>query len=634
VPHTLELGAVYGTPVFTLQCFESAVKNVYGASFSGRDKLWRFPAFFPVHSVVLADLSKVVPGLQYAPEVVEHVKKLAQPPALPDDFSFLTEPYQHQRDGVLHLKQHPRAALFYSPGLGKCKITVDLQRLTQDRMLILCPLVMLGTWAEEFKKHGNVDDVIIIDGSKKQKLERIAQAQTRAPVATVLTYNVATLYTDDIIKIDYTAMIVDESHMLKTPFSKRTVAATTLAARAARRVLLSGTPSLGSPFDLYAQLRFLGTYFCPENWWAFRKMFGVFPDHEKDEAVPKMLLGFKNLDTMNKRVSLVCLKKTKEECLDLPDQVILDEHFVVTNATKRAYNTLILDACLGAGLSIREQQLNGELSIDTGTTLSPHVIADETIAKLNKLDQLASSFVYMGTKNPGLCNGCVHVQHCSDHNVAPYTTACRVVTKEPESVVELYKDNARIERCIGLLESILEDPDNKVIIWAKYMPELDILENTVKELSIGYVRVQGGFTREQLTAAMQKFNTDKTCRVYIGQVATGVGVTLNAANYMIYYNLPWSLDHYLQSLDRNYRIGQTKKVTVYRLIGRHTLDVSKAAALDQKVDFSQLVTAKTMCATCSDYHGRCTKYKIKLYDDECKYDRTMMRKTATVELIP
>lgn len=632
--YTLKLGTVYDTPVFTLQCFESAVKNVYGASFSGKDKLWRFPAFFPVHQLVLSDLPKMVPGLQYAPEVVEHVQKLAAPVTLPDDFSFLTPPYQHQRDGVLHLLQRPRAALFYSPGLGKCKITVDLQRITQDRMLILCPLVMLGTWAEEFKKHGNIDDVLIIDGTKKQKQSRLEQAQARAPVATILTYNVATLYTDDILKIAYSAIIADESHMLKTPYSKRTQASTSLALRASRRVLLSGTPSLGSPFDLYAQLRFLGTYFCPENWWHFRKHFGVFHPSEEGEAVPKMLLGFKNMDTMNTRVGLVSLKKTKEECLDLPDQLILDEYFVVTNPTKRAYNTLILDHCLGAGVSVQEKILAGELTVKDGPVIDPHVIATELIVKLNKLDQLASSFVYQATKNPLLCVGCPSAAKCSADDVLPYTPACTVSQREPASVVMTYADNSRLERCVGLLEAILADPANKVIIWAKFMPELDALEAAIKELGSQYVRVQGGFTREQLTHAMTTFNNVPDCRVYLGQVATGVGVTLNAANYTIYYNLPWSLDQYLQSLDRNYRIGQTKKVTVYRLLGRNTLDVSKAAALDQKIDFSQLVTSKSVCATCTDYHKRCSKYKIKLYDAECKYDREMMRQTATVELIP
>jgi hypothetical protein len=130
------------------------------------------------------------------------------------------------------------------------------------------------------------------------------------------------------------------------------------------------------------------------------------------------------------------------------------------------------------------------------------------------------------------------------------------------------------------------------------------------------------------------FNSDQRVRVYLGQVATGIGITLNASNYTLYYSLSWSLEHYLQSLDRNYRIGQTKPVTVYRLLGKHTLDESKAKALDQKIDFASLVTSASVCATCDDYYSRCHTRNIRLYDLECKFDREMMRETATIRRIP
>jgi hypothetical protein len=93
------------------------------------------------------------------------------------------------------------------------------------------------------------------------------------------------------------------------------------------------------------------------------------------------------------------------------------------------------------------------------------------------------------------------------------------------------------------------------------------------------------------------------------------------------------LDHYLQSLDRNYRIGQDRKVIVYRLIARNTLDEAKVVALKQKLDFSNLVTMRSMCMLCPEIN-RCLKYKIELYDDDCIYDRAMLRDTAQVRLIP
>lgn len=631
----LNLDDLYGTPIFTLKLRNNELKKVYGASYSGKNGLWRFPAFYPVHQFVISDLQKIVKDLTLSPVVQAYLTDVETAPAIPKDFSFITNPYKHQEEGVEHLYRNIRAGLFYSPGLGKCKITVDLHRMTDDHLLILCPKVMLGTWAEEFVKHGNIEDVIVIDGStKKKKLKQIAQAAEQNPVATVVTYGVATLYTDEIFKIPYNCIVADESHQMKSAFAKRTKAAAKLATRAYRRVLLTGTPSLGSPFDMYGQLRFLGKYFCPEDWWRFRKMFGVYPAWEANENVPKMLIGFKNLDLMNERVNLVCLRKTKEECLDLPDQTVIDMKFPLHHAQKKAYNNLILERCDAAGSNVKEAIEEEELNYTSGPELPPYVYTPEVITLLNKLDQINSGFLYQTTVNPRLCDGCPNLRQCSVDEVKPYSTRCTVAPKAAPQVSKALSKNARLEECQGVIDAILEDEGNKVIIWANYKKELDQIEEMLENLKVGYVRVQGGLSRQKLTERMDKFNKEEKCRVYLGQVSTGIGVTLNAANYTVYYNLPWSLEHYQQSLDRNYRIGQTRKVTVYRLVARHTLDEAKAAALDQKMDFSSLVTKSALCATCHEYPKRCSRYNIKLYDTECIYDRKMMREKAEVKLIP
>lgn len=629
----LELSDVFGTPVFSLRTTDAAVKKVYAGAYFGADQTWRFPAFFPFFKMVLKSLREVFPNLQLSQQATAHVTTLEQPIVLPDTFTFVTPPYQHQKDGVIHLLRCPRAGLFYAPGLGKCKITVDLQRYTGDRLLILCPRVMLTTWAEEFQKHGNVSDVVVLEGTKEEKLAKIAQAQAHTPVATVVTYATAALYADEILAIKYNCIVADESHQLKTHDSKRTQSATHLAQRAYRRILLSGTPSLGSPYDLYPQLKFLAKYLTPENYWEFRKKFGLFYEYEAEEAMPRNLLGYKNFDLLNKRVQLIGLRKTKEECLDLPLQQIIDVPFTVEEAQKRIYNQLVNDKHLGAGAVVRQQILEGKLTVNTGTELEPYVIADEAITLLNKVDQVSSGFVNLTRKNPGICNDCPSVANCSVNRIKPYTKACTVIQKDLPVHVMRTTENARVEACHDLLETILQDPGNKVIVWANFITELNDIEKVVKGLGIDFVRLQGGCTRSALQEKMASFNENPTCRVFLGQVAVGIGITLNAANYTVYYNLPWSLEHYLQSMDRNYRIGQTRPVTVYRLIGRGTLDESKAKALDQKIDFAQLVTSSAVCATCDDYYTRCHKYNIKLYDELCKFDREMKREVATIRAL-
>ena len=56
--------------------------------------------------------------------------------------------------------------------------------------------------------------------------------------------------------------------------------------------------------------------------------------------------------------------------------------------------------------------------------------------------------------------------------------------------------------------------------------------------------------------------------------AGGLGVTLTAADTVIFYDSDWNPTMDAQATDRAHRIGQTKEVTVYRLITQHTIEES------------------------------------------------------------
>jgi SNF2 family DNA or RNA helicase len=153
---------------------------------------------------------------------------------------------------------------------------------------------------------------------------------------------------------------------------------------------------------------------------------------------------------------------------------------------------------------------------------------------------------------------------------------------------------AAIEALSDLLDSILAEPTSKILIWARYSykgTELDAIQALVEAKGVGFVRVDGR-TGSKIQDLVDRFNTDHAIRVYIAQIATGVGITLNAASYMIYFSIDYSLGTYLQSLDRNYRIGQKSAVTVYRLIGSGTVDGAILQLLDCKVEVDRILTTR------------------------------------------
>lgn len=608
----------------------AGVQSVFGATFIKSSNRWVFPAFRPVHRRVCSDLEAVCArekrSFALHPSARAHMLAMDTYEPLPEDFKFITTPYQHQLQGLLWLYNHPRAGLFFDPGLGKCKITVDLYRTDEVPTLILCPSVVLRTWAREFVTHGNIHDVMVLEGTAKRKKDMLEEAIRRPPAALVCTYESAMALIQRLPDLAYGRIVLDESHRAKEPTSKRTKSTDMLAQRRPKRVILSGTPTLGSPFSVYPQLRILGSYFMPEPWGKFKDTYAVRAAHNEHQVV-----GFRKMEDLNKRVNMLCMRRKQEECLDLPERQIIDVPFELSREQKNAYNEVVEFSGDPKGRAEAFAADRNLLTVNDGALRPvPYVYGRETVVKLGKLEQIVGGFVNESRANLGICNGCPRLETCIEDGIRAYTPACAVVKKSPVSP-RLLADNARAEACRDLLEDILANPENKVIIWTRYLPELDIVKELARSLGVDFVSVQGGMATDAFEKAMHTFNTVPSCRLYIGQVASGIGVTLNAANYMIYYSLPWSHEHYNQSRARNYRIGQTKRVVIYRLLANGSTDLFKADALDQKIEIEDMLTNADYAPACPihSYGARPNGAS----EQGCRCDGSIDKIVAAIQLI-
>jgi len=418
-------------------------------------------------------------------------------------------------------------------------------------------------------------------------------------------YDIVTLSYDLLIpdwdlimkNLDYDVIVADESHYLRSARSKRTKLAWKLSALARRRYLMSGTPALGDPMHLYGQLKFLAP-FMTGSWWDFSRRYVVW----KETATHSMPVAYKNLHVLNMEVSEVASRRKTEECLDLPDLRFIDVPVDLDSETKRLYNETVKNYC--ARFIERD--------------IRPSNAAD----RLNKLLQILSGFIIDSGRAEDLCHGCPHVMRCVVREVEPYTEDCKVEQVDPPRRTLRLDEHPRLDALNGLLEEILSSDDNKVIVWCTYREELNMVTELLEQEGIGYVRVDG--RTKDFVACQDKFNTDPDCRVYLAQVATGIGVTLNAANYTIYYGVTYSLDHFEQSLKRNHRSGQTRPVTVYLLKTLGSVHEFVFRALQRKQDISATLTDAIRCATC-ERHEECAAQGVQPFDKDCVYDDTARR---------
>lgn len=590
-----------GMPVFTIAERGSDMGRPFGATWDGVRGFWMYPAFFPVADKVLADFhvlerAHTVAFSEATKARIALLQATAQAYAerqLPEGFTYITPPYEHQVFGLCHAFYMPRSALFFDPGLGKSKIAIDYLRLLRhlgDKMMavILGPLFTVRNWGKEIDKHsGGALRWGAVLGTVKQKMKVIDEAAEGKYDALLMTYDTTRNYVDKIVtKVPYGLVVADESQLIKDWRSARSKAAYMVAQKAGRRLLMTGTPTLGSPMDLYGQFKFLGDYFMPENWMQYRQRYFEVAPHNKH-----LVLGYKNLDILNARTTFISVRRTKAECLDLPPQVVVDVDVTLSREQTAVYNQLIAE--MGLSKEVLADYLSRAADGDASATAYlalPHVAT-----LLIKLLQVSAGFLITPTADLALCDHptseepCPRMFECVASSIKPYTPRCVVVQERPPDDVRLFDENAKLDALTELLDSILGNPEDKVIIWCYFIAEMDLVSAMLEKKGIGYVRVDGR-AGAGVQSLVDRFNEDPSIRVYLGQVSTGVGITLNAANYTIYASLTFSLGSYHQSMDRNYRIGQERKVTVYRLLGVGTIEPFMIRLLKNKVDVDTALT--------------------------------------------
>ena len=130
--------------------------------------------------------------------------------------------------------------------------------------------------------------------------------------------------------------------------------------------------------------------------------------------------------------------------------------------------------------------------------------------------------------------------------------------------------SGKFEYLKGMLEQIIEEK-HRVLLFSQFVDMLDIIKGWLKRTGIEYEYLTGKTKDRQ--AAVENFNNNPKVKVFlISLKAGGTGLNLTGADYVIHYDPWWNPAVEDQATDRAYRIGQTKKVFVYRIITKNTVE--------------------------------------------------------------
>lgn len=151
-------------------------------------------------------------------------------------------------------------------------------------------------------------------------------------------------------------------------------------------------------------------------------------------------------------------------------------------------------------------------------------------------------------------------------------TRLRQICCDPSLCFENYKgEAAKLEACLDLVQSAM-DGGHRMLVFSQFTSMLEILQKEMDKLGIAYYTITGSTSKEKRLQLVKEFNEGTVPVFLISLKAGGVGLNLTGADVVIHYDPWWNLAAQNQATDRAHRIGQTKKVTVYKLIAKHTIE--------------------------------------------------------------
>lgn len=464
----------------------------------------------------------------------------------------------HQKDIVFKSDLEPDLFLGWEMGTGKSCATIQcLRRRYADegrlmRTLILAPLITLKNWKNEFIMFSKVHPkaIHVLDKASK-RAAHISSLENRGGVI-IMNYDALSQKSviEAVEKWSPEIIVCDEAHYLKNYKSKRAKSVAKLADKAKHRYMLTGTPILNNALDLFMQFRVMDGYKKREstfgdNYFVFRGRY--FEDenagwNSKPGHFPKWVPRPSTYEDLHNIISSKMSIVKKEHVLkDLPDLVTEERYVMMTAEQAKAYKDMKEDFVA----YLKELDESGKPKA---------VVAKLAITKSLRLQQIVA-----GAANT-------------------------------ETGWHEFKDTPRMKVLKELLEELT--PEHKVIVWACFKANYEMIARLCEEMGIGYRMIHGGIPTKEKYENADAFNNDPDVRVLIGNPgAGGIGINLVASDYSIYYSRNTKLGDSLQSAARNHRKGSEihDKITHINLVCPGTIDELIADSLDGKLDISEAI---------------------------------------------
>jgi len=410
--------------------------------------------------------------------------------------------YDFQKVGVLFIEEtNGRTLIADEMGLGKTiQALAYLYNHPELRpVLIICPASLKLNWSREVKKWCE-DTTYIISTNKKIPVDYNFY---------IINYDILHKKLNELKKMDFKVLIIDEAHYIKNPKAKRTNAVLELSKYVRKRdgniIALTGTPILNKPVELFNILLAIGIL-DKSAFWTYANLYCEPEEvYIGDGRYITVFNGAANLEHLNRFLrGTVMIRRLKKDVLEqLPDKRRIKISVDIDNRTeyKKAENNFIE----------WYESIGGEVNSRA-----------ELLQRIEALRKLAIK--------------------------------------------------GKIKQCIEFIKNAYEN-EGKVVVFAHHKHVIEqMYERLSNELDCNLIKIVGGMKVEEKQHAIDTFNNSNNAIIFVSIRAGGEGINLQTANVGIFVELDWTPAILLQAEDRLHRIGQEKTVDIYYLIAEDTIE--------------------------------------------------------------
>ncbi|KAI5081786.1 hypothetical protein GOP47_0001529 [Adiantum capillus-veneris] len=503
---------------------------------------------------------------------------------------------------LLHRKNVGGAILADEMGLGKTIQAVSflavLNHLDKDPgpHLIICPASLLENWGRELKKWCPHFSLITYHGAERmahfKELTQVVKAGRRAPFNVMLTgYSLferqSAQQKDDrklLRKFKWSCVLMDEAHLLKDRTSSRRKHLWALAQKAKQRLLLTGTPLQNDLQELWSLLEFMVPDIFDSGDIDLKKIFGsrgAGGDAQTEDmdliARIKVILGPFVLRRLKSDVMRQLVAKTqKVEVLEMiPGQA---EAYKEAIEEYRAAAQMARSSKIVTGTKFTAADLLPRRQISNYFTqfrkIANHPLLVRRIYTEADVDSLARKLYPMGAFGFECTLQRVREELLtySDYALHRLSASYNGVGRRGALGNNYALGSTKCQALAKLLPKLKQE-GHRALIFSQWTGMMDILEWALDVMGLEYLRLDGSTQVADRQTIIDNYNNDLDIfACLLSTRAGGQGLNLTGADTVIIHDMDFNPQMDRQAEDRCHRIGQTKPVTVYRLVTKGTVD--------------------------------------------------------------